>query len=468
MTARIPDRAALPLASRVTRRLVAIAAAVLFASLSGFGLYYIQDPGYLRDSAVGNQMAQLEAALRPAADGALVLDPAMRRLFDRHPDAYGFALVDGQGVVLDEANRALLPAEAFETGMFATDWIAQPDGAAGMIVVSNRVGGPERYLRLVFVATADPARLVRGALLREILGHTLLPLAPAALILLAANAWMIRRSLAPLARAARWAREVRPGAPVPPCPDGEASPEIRDLTSAARTALDRLAEALEGERRRAAEAAHALRTPVAVLTARLDGLPDGEVADRLRGDVAALARTVRQLLDSTAAEMVRLEEGESVDLALLAEESVAALAPFGFDRGVALELVVDPAALPALGDARAIALALDNLIENAILHGRGSARIQVGPGATLSVEDAGPGLPAQGRDALFEPFRRGPGAPPGGAGLGLAIVARIQRAHGGTVEAGDAAGGGARLRLAFRPAPAGAARSRQAAVRQAP
>jgi two-component system OmpR family sensor kinase len=464
----VTARAALPLVARVTRRLVAIAAAVLLVSVSGFGLYYSRDPGYLRDSAVTSQMARLEAALLPAPDGRLVLAPEMRRLFDRHPEAYGFALVDGQGTVLDGANRALLPAEALETGMFATDWIARPDGAAGLIVASHRVGGPERYLRLVFVAVTDPAGLVRGALLREIVGHGLLPLAPAALILLAANAWMIRRSLAPLGRAARWAREVRPGAAVPPCPDGEASPEIRDLTSAARTALDRLAEALEGERRRAAEAAHALRTPVAVLTARLDALPEGEVADHLRADVAALARTVRQVLDSTAAEMVRIEEGESVDLVLLAEDSVAALAPFGFERGVALELVVDSAARPALGNARAIALALDNLIENAILHGRGSARVQVGPGATLSVEDGGPGLPEQDRDALFEPFRRGPGARPGGAGLGLAIVARIQRAHGGTVEAGDAPGGGALLRLAYRPAPEGAARSRQAAVRQTP
>jgi two-component system OmpR family sensor kinase len=157
-----------------------------------------------------------------------------------------------------------------------------------------------------------------------------------------------------------------------------------------------------------------------------------------------------------------------VDLAMVAEDSVAALAPVGFEKGVPLELDVDPAAQPALGNARAIGLALDNLIENAILHGRGGARIQVGPGATLSVEDAGPGLPPHQRDALFEPFRRGPGAAPGGAGLGLAIVARIQRAHGGTVEADDAPGGGARFRMAFRAAPPCAPPACQVAVRPAP
>lgn len=461
-------RAPLPLVTRVTRRLVLIAAAVLLGAVAGYGLYYSRDPDYLRDSAVASQMMRLEEGLRPAPDGRVVLGPEMRMLFEAHPAAYGFALVDRQGVVLDSANPGLLPPEALATGTFATDWIARPDARPGLIVASHRVGGTERYLRLVFVATADPAGLVRGALLREMIGHALIPLAPAALILLAVNAWMIRRSLAPLGRAARWARGVRPGAAVPPCPDGEASPEIRDLTQAARIALERLAEELAGERRRAAEAAHALRTPVAVLTARLDGLPPGEVADRLRADVAALARTVRQVLDAATAEMARPDEAAPVDLVALAEESVAALAPFGFERGVALELVVDSAAAPALGDARAIALALDNVIENAILHGRGSARVEVGPGAMITVEDAGPGLPPEDREALFEPFRRGPGAPPGGAGLGLAIVARIQRAMGGSIEAGDAPGGGARFRLAYREAAMDAAPARQVPVRHAP
>ena len=63
-----------------------------------------------------------------------------------------------------------------------------------------------------------------------------------------------------------------------------------------------------------------------------------------------------------------------------------------------------------------------------------------------------PGFPPPGDGDLFEPFRRGAGAPRGGAGLGLAIVARIQRAHGGTVEASDAPGGGALFRLTYRPA----------------
>lgn len=456
-----------PLVSRITRRLVAIAAAVLFATIATVGLYYTRDPSYLIEDAVQRELTRLEAALVPGNGAVPMLDPATRALFEGHPEAYAFALLDAAGEVLDSANLHLVPMPARVTGTFATDWIARPPDEPGTIVASHRVGGADRYLRLVFVARADPAGLVRQALLRELTGHALLPLAPAALILLVANALMIRRSLAPLGAAAAWARSIRPGAPVPPCPAADAALEIGDLVFAARAALERLSEALAGEQRRAAEAAHALRTPVAVLTARLDSLPEGPATTQLRADVTALARMVRQVLDSASADMVTIEDGAVVDLAVVAEESVAALAPFGFDKGVPLELDVHPEAQPALGNARAIGLALDNLVENAILHGRGAARVQVGPGPTLTVEDDGPGLPAGDTVRVFEPFRRGPAAPPGGAGLGLAIVTRIQRAHGGTVEAGQGASGGARFRLVFRAAGDSIVQPRQVGVSQA-
>ena len=458
----------LPLAVGLTRRLVVVAAAVLAVAITGVALHYTRDPTYLQDAAVQWRMTRLEAALTPAPDGGLVLDPDVHVLFERHPDAYAFALLDRDGAILDGANLHLLPLPARETGMFATDWIARPDDMPGGVVASHRIGDAERYLRLVFVARSDPADLVRYALLREFAEHALLPLGPAFLILLGANALMIRRGLRPLGAAAAWARAVRPGVAAPPLPITGAAPEIADLVSAARRAMDRLSEALEGERRRAAEAAHALRTPVAVLTARLDGLPDSPAATRLRADVAALARMVRQVLDSTSAEMATVDENTAVDLAAVAEETVAALAPFGFEKGVALGLDVDPGLEPAIGEARAIGLALGNLVENAILHGSTTVCVRAGPGPTLLVEDDGPGLPSEDREHLFEPFRRGASAPPGGAGLGLAIVARVQRAHGGTVETGDAPRGGALFRLTYRAACGGTPQNRQAAVRQRP
>lgn len=457
-----------PLAVGLTRRLALIAASVFGVTVAGFAAYYTSDPDYLLEAAVEQRMAGLERALTLTATGHAAVDQDTRAFFERHPDAYGFALLDGDGRVLDGANLHLLPPQALETGMFATEWMTRPLEAPATVVASHRVGDAARYLRLVFVARSDPANLVRDALLREFTEHALLPLGPAFLILLGANALMIRRGLRPLGAAAAWARAVRPGAPAPPLSTEDAAPEIADLASATQRAMERLSEALQGERRRAAEAAHALRTPVAVLTARLDGLPDSPAATRLRADVTALARMVRQVLDATSAEMATVEENAAVDLAAVAEETVTALAPFGFDKDVALELDVDPELEPAIGEARAIGLALGNLVENAILHGSRTVSVRAGPGPTLTVEDDGPGLPPGDRDRLFEPFRRGAAAPPGGAGLGLAIVARVQRAHGGAVEAGDRPGGGARFRLSYRPACGGAPQTGQVGVRVTP
>jgi two-component system OmpR family sensor kinase len=307
---------------------------------------------------------------------------------------------------------------------------------------------------VVFVAVADPANLIERAFLYEFFSHIWLPLLPGVLLLLAANALMIRRALKPVSDAARWARGVSPGAPPPPPPGGPVPAEIADLVEAAERALVRLAGALEAEKRRAAEAAHALRTPVAVLTARLDSLPPGDTRDALREDLLSFSRTVQQLLAASAVDALVVDGGKEVDLSRVAEEVIASLAPYAIARGVDLSLDVRPPPAPAVGDAGAIELALRNLVENAIHHAASGGRVEVtaGPGAVLRVRDHGEGLPPGPAERLFRPFFRGARAPAGGAGLGLAIVDRVQRAHGGTVEAKDHPQGGAEFRLAYRAA----------------
>ena len=104
------------------------------------------------------------------------------------------------------------------------------------------------------------------------------------------------------------------------------------------------------------------------------------------------------------------------------------------------------------GDTEAIALALTNLVENAVFHAGGQITVTVGPGASLSVRDRGPGLPEGDTQQLFEAFWRGPGVSVTGSGLGLSIVERVLRAHGGAVTARNHPEGGAAFRLDFPPA----------------
>jgi two-component system OmpR family sensor kinase len=93
-----------------------------------------------------------------------------------------------------------------------------------------------------------------------------------------------------------------------------------------------------------------------------------------------------------------------------------------------------------------------NLVENALIHTPPGTPVTVsvrreGASAVLEVSDRGPGVPLDMRERVFERFARGAGevAPSGGSGLGLAIVRAVSSAHGGTVEIGDAEGGGARF-----------------------
>lgn len=191
--------------------------------------------------------------------------------------------------------------------------------------------------------------------------------------------------------------------------------------------------------------------PVAVLAARLDALPPGPATDQLRADVVALSRTVRQVLASANADALQVDESVRVDLGAVASRVAVALAAFAASRDVELDLELPPEPIVVAADPDALELALYNLVENAIVHGgAGVVDLTVGPGPEVRVRDRGPGVPPGAGRSLFQPFWRGADAAPGGAGLGLAIVERVQRAQGGEVLVDSPADGGAAFVLRFR------------------
>ncbi|MFQ6550682.1 ATP-binding protein [Aestuariibius sp. 2305UL40-4] len=440
------SRAAPSLAQVLTRRLVLLAVVVFLLNSLAVGIYYGSDLRGLESEVFTRETERLRDALE---GDVLPDDNAVRVLYAMHPDAYAFALVDRGGTVVDAMNPGLIPPSA--TDVFADDWFTRLDTPDGYLVVAGQEFAQRQDgLRVVFVMASDPARLLWHAFVDEFYEHVWLPILPLVLLLIGANIFLIRRGLAPIAAAAEWARNLRPGAPAPQPPTAQVPAEIADLIDATQRSLDRLTAALAAEKRHAAEAAHALRTPVAVLVARLDGLPPGETTDRLRADLSALSRTVQQVLASSRADVLTVGEHVAVNLGDIAESTTAALAPFAYSKGIELSLALPDDPVMAQSDAEGVELALSNLIENAILHGGvGPVEIAVGPGATLRVRDHGPGLPPEAECHLFRPFWRGEGAVPGGAGLGLAIVDRLQRAQGGRVEARSATGGGAEFILSF-------------------
>jgi signal transduction histidine kinase len=226
---------------------------------------------------------------------------------------------------------------------------------------------------------------------------------------------------------------------------------IRESLSAQRGALRR-------QREFAADASHELRTPLTVIRASVEHLRRhrsepvgavGEALDDIGAEVDHITRLVEELLllarsDSGAVMLERLP----VDLGDVAAAAAGSLAAPAGERGVRVE--VDPEPAVVTGDAARLRQLVVILVDNAIGHSprEGTVRVAVrrdGQSAVLSVEDEGSGLRPEDLPRLFERFWRGAGAPPGGAGLGLAIAAWIVDGHAGRIEAANRETGGARF-----------------------
>jgi two-component system sensor histidine kinase PrrB len=235
----------------------------------------------------------------------------------------------------------------------------------------------------------------------------------------------------------------------------EGPDEVRSLAGALNAMLARLQASSAATRRFAADAGHELRTPLTGLRANLDALernPDLPAAQRaalLRETLAEQERIVH-LLEGLQA-LARGEAAESlpredVELADLVDAAVYAARR----RHPAVEFELDDRIDDATlrGWANGIRLLVDNLLDNAALHGRPGGRVRVGlerddGELVVRVEDDGPGIPADERERVLEPFARGNGAAAPGTGLGLAIVAQQVALHDGDLRVGksEALGG---------------------------
>jgi two-component system sensor histidine kinase QseC len=226
------------------------------------------------------------------------------------------------------------------------------------------------------------------------------------------------------------------------------------MNAALNRLLLQVNQLLGREKRFIADAAHELRTPLAVLRIHTqNALQAPDVADReqalgqLEQGIERATRIVAQLLT-----MARLEpaavpmDRAPVDLAVFLRNELAELTPLALDRQQELTFELDEAADYHLrADAPSLGILLQNLLSNAVQHTPAGGLIKVAllaepQSICLQVEDSGAGVPAEQREKLFERFyRQGSGQ---GAGLGLSIVQRIVELHGGEIMLADAPAGG--------------------------
>jgi signal transduction histidine kinase len=245
-------------------------------------------------------------------------------------------------------------------------------------------------------------------------------------------------------------------------PSSGVASEVAVLAGAFNHMLDRLTAAFASQREFVADASHELRTPLTVIRGQLEVLsesdaPTAEEIQRverlLLAEVTRIDRLVDDLLLLAQLEQSEFLQPEELDLQPYLEElwqTTTLLAERRFELGQ-----IPSGTLRA--DPDRLAQALRNLLTNAIKHtaeGEGHVRLSVAGDAPdrlrFVVEDDGPGIPPAERERVFDRFHRTDPArdrASGGAGLGLAIVDAIARAHGGSVEAGESPEGGARLVL---------------------
>ena len=257
--------------------------------------------------------------------------------------------------------------------------------------------------------------------------------------------WLVSSwSLRPLQRVSQQAREVGPSAPAARLSGDGLPAEISPLVDAVNGALDRMAAAVETERRFTENAAHELRTPLAVLSLRLQRArqsavaPDWPVIER---DLAQMTRLVAQMLDLARKESTGRggERHPCVNLARIAREAAAMVLPLAEAQGRALTIDL-PETLTVRGNADDLRDAIRNLLENAVLHGKGAIGIQGSASegqARIGVTDEGAGVPAHRQQEVFERFNKDSASQ--GTGLGLAIVREVARRHGGDAAFGPGA-----------------------------
>ena len=332
------------------------------------------------------------------------------------------------------------------------------------------VEGDARYRALAAPApgggltvVAVPLRSADQTLSRLLLVEALV--IAAVLALLAAVAWaIVGVGLRPLDRMTETAARIAGGELDRRVADDDPRTETGRLGAALNRMLDRLETAFRERaaseqrlRTFLADASHELRTPLVSMRGYAELFRIG--AAREPGEVDKAMRRIEEestrmgaLLDDMLT-LARLDEvadlaQEDVDLAALARDAVDDARARAPDRPISAA-----ADRPVIvrGDADRLRQVLANLVGNALVHTPPGTAVEVGVGsdggeARLEVRDHGPGLPDAGPDALFERFWRAEGGRergPGGAGLGLAIVAAIAEAHGGRVTAANAPGGGA-------------------------
>jgi two-component system sensor histidine kinase QseC len=369
----------------------------------------------------------------------------------RYESKLAFQLWEDDRLLLSSASAPEAPLAQQPVG-YSTLTVGEHDWRVYVLDV------PSSLNRVVVSERED----VRGELIRAVALRTLMPDLIGLPLLTALLWWSIGWGLAPLSRMAEQIRSRDPHNLQPlslsPLPQ-----ELDTIAGALNRLLERIRIMRVREKRFIADAAHELRTPLAVLDLHAqnaltaDNLEDRQEAlNHLRGGVTRATRLVTQLLTLARLEPEEESQPDYRTTNLLSEvrETLAKLSPLAAEREQQLLLNADEQAdWLMLEEPGAIETLVQNLVGNAIQHSPNQSAINITLVATLQefqlmVDDQGPGIPINERKKVIERFQRA--GPSAGSGLGLSIVERLVNRHSGILQLGDAPSGGLRVQIVLQ------------------
>ena len=276
---------------------------------------------------------------------------------------------------------------------------------------------------------------------------------------LAGGGWLVARALRPIREISLTAEKISTGDLTRRISVADTDGELGRLAGVLNATFDRLNAAFAQQARFTADAAHELRTPVAVILTHAENGLAGECANEEHREAFAASRRaaqrMRRLIESLL-ELARLDAGREkfsrapLDLAAVTAECAELVRPLAARRQLVVKTDLAPA--NCHGDGDRLALVITNLLTNAIHHHhRDGGEVAVttrteNGAAVLTVSDDGPGIRAEHLPRIFDRFYRADAArttAQGRTGLGLAISKAIVEAHGGTIAAASEFGHGA-------------------------
>ncbi len=417
----------------------------LIAVLVAAHLLLGSGPVRFENGSLRAHAATIANYLTQQADGSLRLDLPSdpRRYYASGLGGLAYAVTDADGNVLlsSHSNQYRI----LKNGPRGPVYFQSPNKRKSYIGVSIPAQIGSRQVWIQITRNVRRPGLVTDDVIIHFLRRVGWLAVPIILFVLITDFFVVRRVLRPVVVASEQAQAIDPRRLDVRLSTQDIPREVQPLVEAVNDGLARVEHGFRMQRNFTADAAHELRTPLSVLRMRIDNLADREAAKALRADVEVMSHVVNQLLEVAELETAVVAVEDTADLRRVCSEVIELIAPVALSEERDIALTGSPEPVWVRGNVPMLFQAIRNLVENAVKYTRkdSTVEVRVEPQGIVRVLDEGPGVSDAERELIFQRFWRRDHTRTVGAGLGLAIVARVTEVHQGSITVENRPTGGA-------------------------